>query len=82
MEARLNLESEKQGSKIDSYLSQYKPAISEVKMPTPHTERKERIDKLSKDMSALQKRVEQLEETNLELQGDVLGKQIQLDGRP
>ena len=53
MEARLNLESEKQGSKIDSYLSQYKPAISEVKMPTPHTERKERIDKLSKDMSAL-----------------------------
>ena len=51
-------------------------------MPTPHTERKERIDKLAKDMGALQKRVEQLEETNLELQGDVLGKQIQLDGRP
>ena len=58
MEARLNLESEKQGSKIDAYLSQYKPAISEVKMPTPHTERKERIDKLTKDIIALQKRVD------------------------
>jgi hypothetical protein len=58
MEARLNLESEKQGSKIDSYLSQYKPITSEVKMPTPHTERKERIEKLSKDMGALQKRVD------------------------
>lgn len=46
MESRISLENDKQNSKIDAYLSQNKHKVADVKMPTPHTERKERIEKL------------------------------------